>query len=128
MIPDILALDFDGVLCEGMREYFDTSRRTYRALWPDDPAPGDDLLPQCRALRPVILTGWEMPLLLKAIVQARPAAAISRDWPTVRDDLVRADPRPAHDLITALTRTLDEVRRVDCRRSPRLDRAECSVL
>ncbi len=29
--------------------------------------------PQFQALRPVILTGWEMPLLLKAIVQERPA-------------------------------------------------------
>ena len=110
-IPNILALDFDGVLCEGMREYFETSRRTYRAVWPDDPAPGDETLPQFQTLRPVILTGWEMPVLLKAIVQARPAAGIARDWPAVRDDVVRADPRHAADLVATLARTLDEVRR-----------------
>jgi hypothetical protein len=110
-IPDILALDFDGVLCEGMREYFETSRRTYRVVWPDDPAPADEVLPQFQTLRPVILTGWEMPLLLKAIVQGRPAAAIAQGWPAVRDELVRADPRPAADLVPTLTRTLDEVRR-----------------
>jgi len=110
MIPDILALDFDGVLCEGMREYFETTRRTYRAVWPDDPPPGDELLPQFRTLRPVILTGWEMPVLLRAIVQARPAAAITRDWPHVRDEIVRAD-RHADHLVATLGRTLDEVRR-----------------
>ena len=37
-IPHILALDFDGVLCDGMREYFEASRRTYRRVWPDEPA------------------------------------------------------------------------------------------
>jgi hypothetical protein len=110
-IPDILALDFDGVLCDGMREYFETSRRTYRAVWPTDRAPGEELLPQFQALRPVILTGWEMPLLLRAMVEARPPAAIARDWPAVRDDLVRADPRHRDGLVPMLTRTLDEVRR-----------------
>jgi hypothetical protein len=110
-IPEILALDFDGVLCEGMQEYFETSRRTYRAVWPDDPVPGDELFPQFQALRPVILTGWEMPLLLKAIVHGRPPAAIARDWPAVRDDLVRADRRQRDALVPLLARTLDEVRR-----------------
>src|SRR5215510_9985384 len=67
-IPDILALDFDGVLCDGMREYFEASRRAYRRVWPDENAPGKELFPAFRALRPVIMTGWEMPLLLRAIV------------------------------------------------------------
>ncbi len=38
-IPDILTLDFDGVLCDGMQEYFEASRRTYMRIWPDEPAP-----------------------------------------------------------------------------------------
>jgi hypothetical protein len=110
-IPDILALDFDGVLCEGMREYFETSRRTFRAVWPAEPAPGDGLLPEFQALRPVIQTGWEMPLLLRAIAQARSTEAIARDWPAVRDELVGADPRRRDGLVPLLTHTLDEVRR-----------------
>ena len=40
---DILALDFDGVLCDGMREYFETTRRTYLRAWPNEKAPGEDL-------------------------------------------------------------------------------------
>jgi hypothetical protein len=108
-IPDILALDFDGVLCDGMREYFETSRRTYARTWPDEPAPADGLFPSFRALRPVIMSGWEMPLLLRAIVEARPESAIVQDWGVVRDELVRS--LPGEELIQTLTRTLDEVRR-----------------
>ena len=66
-VPDILALDFDGVLCEGSREYFETSRRTYARVWPHAPGPGAERFEAFRALRPVIETGWEMPLLLRAI-------------------------------------------------------------
>ena len=110
-VPDILALDFDGVLCEGMREYFDTSRRTYTRMWPEATEPGDDVFSAFRALRPVILTGWEMPVLLKAIVQGREADAITHDWVSVRDAIVRADGRPAETLVKTLGHTLDEVRR-----------------
>ena len=46
IIPDVLALDFDGVLCDGMQEYFETSRRTYTQAWPDEPAPREDLCPR----------------------------------------------------------------------------------
>jgi len=38
-IPDILALDFDGVCCDGLREYFETSRRTCARVWPADEPP-----------------------------------------------------------------------------------------
>src|SRR5256885_12173165 len=31
--PTILALDFDGVLCEGRGEMFETSSRTYSHFW-----------------------------------------------------------------------------------------------
>jgi hypothetical protein len=40
IVPDILALDFDGVCCDGMREYFETSRRTHALIWPAEPMPG----------------------------------------------------------------------------------------
>ena len=87
-IPDILALDFDGVLCDGMREYFEASRRTYMRVWPDEPAPSEELFPAFRALRPVIMTGWEMPVLLRALVQGYSQAAMLQNWEAVRDALV----------------------------------------
>jgi len=110
-IPNILALDFDGVLCDGMREYFATSRRTYAHIWPNETVPGEELFPTFRALRPVIMTGWEMPLLLRAMALGRPAAAMLQNWEAVRDELVHSEARQESALIGALTSTLDAVRR-----------------
>ena len=100
--PDVLALDFDGVLCDGMREYFETSRRTYAQAWPEEPAPGEDLLPVFRRLRPVILSGWEMPLLVRAIILERPEAAILADWAAVRDEVAASSPRHGDAIIEFL--------------------------
>jgi hypothetical protein len=110
-LPDILALDFDGVLCEGIHEYFETSRRTYCHIWPDEPAPGGDAFAPFQTLRPVILTGWEMPVLLKAIVQGRAASTITANWPSVRDAIIQGEARHSDGLVKMLTATLDEVRR-----------------
>jgi hypothetical protein len=110
-IPNILALDFDGVLCDGMREYFEASRRSYTRIWPDEKVPGEELFPLFRALRPVIMTGWEMPLLLRAIVQGCPESALLRDWEAVCAELVNSGRLQGDALISVLQRTLDEVRR-----------------
>jgi phosphoglycolate phosphatase-like HAD superfamily hydrolase len=110
-IPDILALDFDGVLCDGMREYFESSRRTHRRVWPEEAAPGDDLFPSFRALRPVIMSGWEMPVLLRAIARGVPGSAIVKEWEAVRDQLLGAGAPAREDLVSRLKRTLDDVRR-----------------
>ena len=118
-IPNILALDFDGVLCDGMREYFEASRRTYMKIWPTATVPGEDLFPAFRVLRPVIMTGWEMPLLLYAIVHGQPETAILQGWEKVRDELVHLGPLQGSALIRALTHTLDEVRRAWIAADPR---------
>jgi hypothetical protein len=109
-VPDILALDFDGVLCDGMREYFETSRRTYLRVWPGQAPPGRDLLEPFRRLRPVILSGWEMPLLLRAILDEASEADILRDWESVRDELAPPGTPEGKALITTLQRTVDHVR------------------
>jgi hypothetical protein len=108
--PDILALDFDGVLCDGIHEYFEASRRAYLRVWPNEP-PEADLFPAFRTLRPVIMSGWEMPLLLRAIARGHSQAAIFRSWDEVRDRLVRSEAPPGTDLVRTLQRTLDDVRR-----------------
>lgn len=110
-IPNILALDFDGVLCDGMREYFEASRRSYVRIWPDGEEPGEDLFPAFRTLRPVIMTGWEMPLLLRAIAQGGSESSMVHNWAGVRDELVQSGYPSGENLIKILTHTLDEVRR-----------------
>jgi phosphoglycolate phosphatase-like HAD superfamily hydrolase len=87
--PDALALDFDGVICNGLREYFQTSLSAYRQIWPDT-------LEDCavewedtfRRLRPVVETGWEMPLVLRALHQGWGSQEILDDWPTIRSQLM----------------------------------------
>jgi hypothetical protein len=118
-LPNILALDFDGVLCDGMREYFESSRRTYMKIWPSESVPGEDLFPTFRALRPVVMTGWEMPLLLHAIVQGYAVAAILQGWEQIRDALVNSGALRGTALVRALTHTLDDVRRAWIAADPR---------
>jgi hypothetical protein len=108
--PEILALDFDGVCCDGLHEYFETSRRVHARVWPADPMPGPELFDAFSALRPVILSGWEMPVLVRAIAQGVAPSAILSDWDSVRDAIAGADPRGA-ELATRLGHTLDAVRR-----------------
>ena len=110
-IPNILALDFDGVLCDGMDEYFEVSRRTYTRVWPHEMAPGDELFSTFRMLRPLIMSGWEMPLLLRALRQGRASSEIVQNWPSVREELLKATGRPGEELVVTLQRTLDDVRR-----------------
>lgn len=110
-VPGILALDFDGVLCDGIREYFETSRRTYARAWPGEAVPGEERFAAFARLRPVITSGWEMPLLLRAIVTARPEAVIARSWGAVRDELVALGQPRGAALVSVLADTLDAVRR-----------------
>ncbi|MGK7874094.1 MAG: HAD family hydrolase [Xenococcaceae cyanobacterium] len=91
-IPTILALDFDGVLCDGLIEYFQTTRRTYCQIWnQDNQTPTDDLAPSFYRLRPVIETGWEMPVLLRALVLGISEEKILQDWSTVAQQIVSSE-------------------------------------
>lgn len=90
--PDLLALDFDGVICDGLIEYFQTAWAAYCQVWqPDDPTPPQGLAEQFYPLRPVIETGWEMPVLLRSLLLNTDIDAIVKDWPTVAQTLMAAD-------------------------------------
>ena len=79
--PGILALDFDGVLCDGMREYFETAWRAYRRLQPSvPPEPPRGLFERFANLRPVVESGWEMPLVIHAVLTGAAGPALLRDW------------------------------------------------
>jgi phosphoglycolate phosphatase-like HAD superfamily hydrolase len=101
-IPGTLALDFDGVLCDGMQEYFQTSWRTYRTysqIWPTSSAqPPANLEASFRLLRPVVTSGWEMPVLLRAIIKGFAEPDILQRWPTIRDRVVAEEDLNAQEL------------------------------
>ncbi len=87
--PQTLALDFDGVLCDGLLEYFQTSWRAYRQTWPTSTAtPPHRLGDTFYRLRPVVASGWEMPVLLRAIIKGFSEADILHQWQTVRNRIV----------------------------------------
>lgn len=82
MQPDVLAFDFDGVICDGLIEYFQTAWRAYCKLFnPNSLEPPTGLAEQFYPLRPVIETGWEMPMLLHALILGKTDADIIANWP-----------------------------------------------
>ena len=108
--PSVLALDFDGVLCDGRAEYFEASRRAYRETWPRARAVADAAAAAFGAHRPLVESGWEMPVLLHAIVAGEPATALAdrAAWlPTARRLLDTAALAPEM-LARALNRVRDE--------------------
>lgn len=90
--PTVLALDFDGVLCNGMKEYFQTSWRAYCNLWkPEDTTPPDGLAEQFYRTRPVIETGWEMPLLVRSLLLGTPETEILLHWTAIAKQQTATD-------------------------------------
>ena len=108
-IPQLLALDFDGVICDGMLEYFQTSVRAYCQLWQtDDPDSLQPLATDFYTLRPLIETGWEMPLLLRALMRSIPIATIQTGWSQVCGDLLQQEQIDPSVLAQTLDRVRDE--------------------
>jgi phosphoglycolate phosphatase-like HAD superfamily hydrolase len=89
-MPDLLAFDFDGVICDGLQEYFQTAWQAYCRLYSvsADIAPPAGLAERFYRLRPVIETGWEMPVMLKALVDGRSDAEILDQWPGMATTLL----------------------------------------
>ena len=103
--PTILALDFDGVVCDGMAEYFVAAWRTWRRLRPSvGPDPPRGLVDRFARVRPVVETGWEMPLVIMALLAGVSEAEILERW---RPNAFLAELGRARDEITAV---LDSVR------------------
>ena len=107
--PTILALDFDGVLCDGLLEYFQTSWRTYCQIWqPESQTPPDNLAPHFYRLRPVVEVGWEMPILLRALMLEVSHEQILQDWPSVAQEVIKSENLDAVDVGKKLDAVRDE--------------------
>ncbi|MGI8932627.1 MAG: HAD family hydrolase, partial [Phormidesmis sp.] len=67
--PQLIVFDFDGVICDGLIEYFQTAWKAYCQLFePDSHQLPEGLAEKFYPLRPVVETGWEMPVLVQALV------------------------------------------------------------
>ncbi|MEC4804981.1 MAG: HAD family hydrolase [Jaaginema sp. PMC 1079.18] len=107
--PDILALDFDGVLCNGLKEYAQSAWRAYRQVWPTDKLELDRVLrDRFYPLRPVIETGWEMPVLLRALILGKTDAEVLKNWSQISQTLVTTDNLDPKNLAHTLDTVRDE--------------------
>jgi phosphoglycolate phosphatase-like HAD superfamily hydrolase len=107
--PTILALDFDGVICDGLIEYFEVAWRTYYEIWsPTNDTPPDDLALRFYRLRPVIETGWEMPVLIKALIEGIPDDKILQQWIAIAPQLLLDDRLQAREIGAKLDNLRDE--------------------
>ena len=100
MKPNILALDFDGVICDGLIEYFASTKRAYQQIWSSDVA--DSYAPDFYKLRPVIETGWEMPILLRALVLGVSQTDILNDWKNISLKLLESEGLKKLDVVQKL--------------------------
>lgn len=115
--PKLIALDFDGVICDSVRETGTSGWRAARGLWPDEIAsedPPEDVLDRFIRLRPYLHTGYEaIPLMRLALdgiepegltaggIEARKAEVLERTgianeeflarFSQTRDDWIRRD-------------------------------------
>jgi phosphoglycolate phosphatase-like HAD superfamily hydrolase len=105
----VLALDFDGVVCDGRAEYFESARRACALAWPDlDVRPS--LASRFAALRPLVEGGWEMPLLLHALVAGVDDTAVSsrRAWVETATKLLAQTRSSPETLGQTLNRVRDD--------------------
>ena len=114
--PQLIAFDFDGVICDGLIEYCQTAWRAYSQCFvppggeptaealPPEPPPG--LAEAFYRLRPIVETGWEMPVVIQALIQGLSQAEITQGWPGLAKTLVaEAGLEPM-----AVAKTVDRVR------------------
>ncbi|MDJ0601265.1 MAG: HAD family hydrolase [Crocosphaera sp.] len=105
--PKILALDFDGVICNGLKEYFQTTIRTYEIIWSNHTQDNlQDWATSFYQLRPVIETGWEMPILLRALVLGHDKENIESNWHNICAEIVEKESLNKQQVMN----TLDGVR------------------
>lgn len=106
----ILVSDFDGVICNGLKEYFYSSKLAYEEIWQKDITGDlDDLQSAFNLLRPVIETGWEMPLLLRVLTEGETPENILKNWQIIREKNLNILEKQAIEIKT-ISKALDFVR------------------
>jgi phosphoglycolate phosphatase-like HAD superfamily hydrolase len=81
--PKILALDFDGVICNSVYEGMRSAWKVYREIWGGTgDGPPQEVADAFVRLRPALEIGWEFPVMLRAIIEGVPEATLLREFQT----------------------------------------------
>ncbi|OKH19179.1 HAD family hydrolase [[Limnothrix rosea] IAM M-220] len=82
MVSQVIAFDSDGVICDGLAEYFHSAAIAYQQITQTnlEQKTLESLRPAFYELRPVIETGWEMVVLIHVLLQGQNSNVIWQDW------------------------------------------------
>ncbi|PSF36034.1 haloacid dehalogenase [Aphanothece hegewaldii CCALA 016] len=109
MNPDILALDFDGVICDGRREYFQSGWLTYCHIWQHKSIiPPDGLRDRYIRLAPVIEIDIDVPLLVRALILDYSDQDILSNWRGIIPQILEKDKLSKEIINTEFARLRDE--------------------
>ncbi|MGD8835314.1 MAG: hypothetical protein PVJ19_10250 [Desulfobacteraceae bacterium] len=106
---DILALDFDGVICDSVGEVAVAAWRGAALLWPDR-FRGDapvEIVQRFRRVRPVMETGYESILLVRLLRDGCSIDKILDDAPCLLSDLMRKESLSKDQLVHLLGKERD---------------------
>lgn len=109
-----LALDFDGVICDSVRETAGSGWRALKQIWddvPDSPPAGYE--EKFRQLRPVLETGYESLIMARLIQENYDIASVLQDYPACRDALMRQYTLTPEQLIPLFAEVRDHWIRTD---------------
>jgi phosphoglycolate phosphatase-like HAD superfamily hydrolase len=111
--PGLLVLDFDGVVCDGMEEFFESSWRAWQSLKLQElpAARRSELHDRFARLRPVVEAGWEMVLLIGILAGTAAAQDVDLEeherWAMTRDAFRQASGQAQETLFAALESARD---------------------
>lgn len=107
----VFVTDFDGVICDGLKEYFYSSKLTFQSIWhdPDQHINLDRYQEDFNFLRPVVETGWEMPLLLRVLTWGETRENILENWHYIKENAIKVLHLSGIKIDT-LANTLDTIR------------------
>jgi phosphoglycolate phosphatase-like HAD superfamily hydrolase len=104
----IFALDFDGVICDGLAEYFETTKQTYQLIWKTNQKENlEKFREDFYQLRPVIETGWEMPVLLRALTLGIGKENILKNWIEIVNQIIKNEQLSSQTIGEKLDRIRD---------------------
>ena len=108
----LIALDFDGVICDSVRETCASGWRAARNIWPDDfvaVEPPPDVLQRFIRLRPYLHTGYEaIPLLRMAYDGVEPAGYSAGEIEDMKRQIVSDSPVSREEFLRLFSQARDQ--------------------